>query len=458
MSRQNQHGYSGYLRPISYLIDLSVINLIAYFYLLEQKVHLINGKAVLIYCIFVSIGWLLLSMYTKFYNVFRYTRPINILSLIVKQFNLFLLIVFAFSGLYHELKIYPRPIVKYALLCFLFITIFKYAIYYLLQKYRTSLGGNYRTTVIFGLNKKTIALDNFFNKNPEYGYTHKKTFDFKNNNYSLEDCFKYVLNENIDEIYCSISELTNSQIADTVDFADNNLKILKFIPDSKEIYSKKLQYEYYDYIPVLSLRNIPLEESVNKFVKRGFDILFAGFMIVFVLSWLTPIIAILIKLESKGPVFFKQSRNGFNYKEFDCYKFRSMMPNKDAHLYQATRGDDRVTKVGKFIRKTSIDELPQFFNVLFGDMSVVGPRPHMVSHTNMYAKKIDKFMVRHFVKPGITGLAQTSGFRGEVETDKDIIGRVRFDIFYIENWSILLDIKIIFQTFVNAIKGDDKAY
>ena len=186
--------------------------------------------------------------------------------------------------------------------------------------------------------------------------------------------------------------------------------------------------------------------------------MFSSIVIVFVLSWLTPLIAILIKLESKGPVFFKQSRNGFNYQEFDCYKFRSMTPNKNANLYQATRGDQRVTKVGKFIRKTSIDELPQFFNVLFGDMSVVGPRPHMVSHTNMYAKKIDKFMVRHFVKPGITGLAQVSGFRGEVETDKDIIGRVKYDIFYIENWSILLDIKIIAQTFINAVRGEEKAY
>lgn len=447
-----KHGrYSGYLRPISYLIDLSIINGLAVLYLLKSKDPLI-------FIVITSIGWVLLSIYSRFYEVYRYTRPVNILSLILRQLILFLLFVFAFSGLYHELKIYPRPIVKYTLLCFLGITIFKFTIFYLLQRYRVSLGGNYRTTVILGLNKKTSALQSFFTKNPEYGYSHKKTFNFKNKEYSLEDCFKYIVDEGIDEIYCSISELTNSEIADVVDFADNNLKILKFIPDSKEIYSKKLQYEYYDYIPVLTLRNIPLEEYANTIIKRTFDIVFSSFVIVFVLSWLTPIIAILIKLESKGPVFFKQSRNGFNYKEFNCYKFRSMMPNKDAHLYQATRDDQRVTKVGKFIRKTSIDELPQFFNVLFGDMSVVGPRPHMVSHTNMYAKKIDKFMVRHFVKPGITGLAQTSGFRGEVETDKDIIGRVKYDIFYIENWSLLLDLKIIFQTFVNAIKGDDKAY
>lgn len=447
-----KHGrYSGYLRPISYIIDLSVINAIAVFYL-------VNGKDPVIFSLFMSLGWVLLSVYSQFYEVYRYTRPINILSLIVKQSILYLLLVFAFSGLYHELDIYPRPIVKYTLLCFLFITLFKFTIYYLLQKYRTSFGGNYRTTVILGINKKTIALEKFFNITPEYGYLHKKTFNFKNKDESLKNCFDYILSERIDEIYCSISELTNSQIADIVDFADNNLKILKFIPDSKEIYSKRLRYEYYDYIPILTLRTIPLEDSVNTIIKRGFDILFASIVIVFILSWLTPLIAILIKLESKGPVFFKQSRNGFNYKEFDCYKFRSMTPNKDAHLYQATRDDERVTKVGRFLRKTSIDELPQFFNVLFGDMSVVGPRPHMVSHTTMYAKKIDKFMVRHFVKPGITGLAQISGFRGEVETDKDIIGRVKYDIFYIENWSLLLDMKIIFQTFVNAVKGDEKAY
>ncbi|APY08493.1 undecaprenyl-phosphate glucose phosphotransferase [Winogradskyella sp. J14-2] len=447
-----KHGrYSGYLRPISYFIDLSIINGIGFLYLLPNQNPFI-------FSIFISIGWVLLSVYSKFYEVYRYTRPVNILSLIVKQSVLFTLFVFAFSGLYHELKIYPKPIVKYALLSFVLIGVLKFTVYYLLQKYRVSFGGNYRTTVILGLNKKTLSLENFFNKNPEYGYLHKRTFNFKNKAQTINECFEYILNETIDEIYCSISELTNSQIADIVDFADNNLKILKFIPDSKEIYSKKLRYEYYDYIPVLTLRNIPLEDSANMLIKRSFDILFSSIVIVFILSWLTPIIAILIKLESKGPVFFKQSRNGFNYKEFDCYKFRSMTPNKTAHLHQATRGDQRVTKVGRFIRKTSIDELPQFFNVLFGDMSVVGPRPHMVSHTNMYAKKIDKFMVRHFVKPGITGLAQVSGFRGEVESDKDIIGRVKYDIFYIENWSILLDLKIIAQTFINAVKGEDKAY
>lgn len=448
-----KHGrYSGYLRPISYTVDLFIINGLALLFFFK-------GIDPLNFIPIISFSWIVLSLYSQFYEVYRYTREVTIASLIIKQLVLFTLIMLAFSGFFHELKLYPINIVKYTLVSFLFIAVAKFALYYLLQKYRSSFGGNYRRTVIIGKNKQTLALEKFFNSNPEYGYMLRKTFSLKDNKgIALDDCFNFILEDKIDEIYCSISELSNTEMVRVIDFADNNLKILKFLPDNKDIYSKRLKYEYYDYVPILSFRDIPLQEPFNQLIKRLFDILFSSAVIIFLLSWLTPILAILIKLESKGPVFFKQSRNGFNYKEFDCYKYRSMTPNKDAHLYQATRGDQRVTKVGKFIRKTSIDELPQFFNVLFGDMSVVGPRPHMVSHTDMYAKRIDKFMVRHFVKPGITGLAQVSGFRGEVETEKDIINRVKFDIFYIENWSILLDLKIIFQTAMNAIKGEDKAY
>ncbi len=452
MTTLKHRRYSGYLRPMSYIIDLCIINGLGVLYFFTS----INP---LMFIALISVAWFILSILTKVYEVYRFTRELTIVSLILKQLAFFTLILFAFSGYFHELNISSITIFKYVAVSFLCITIFKFAIFYFLQKYRSSFGGNFRITAILGENKQTLALENFFNKSPEYGYMHKKTFNFKDENADdLNECFEYLKQENVDEIYCSISELTNTQLLQVIDFADNNLKILKFLPDNKEIYAKKLKYEYYDYIPILSLRNIPLDDSFTMIIKRTFDIIFSSLVIIFILSWLTPVVAILIKLESKGPIFFKQSRNGFNYKEFDCYKFRSMTPNKDAHLYQATRGDQRITRVGRFIRKTSIDELPQFFNVLFGDMSVVGPRPHMVSHTNMYAKRIDKFMVRHFVKPGITGLAQVSGFRGEVETDKDIIGRVKYDIFYIENWSLLLDLKIISLTFVNAIKGEDKAY
>ena len=193
--------------------------------------------------------------------------------------------------------ILPKVIFKYVGSVFLLIALFKFALYYLLQKYRVSFGGNYRITVILGKNKQTTALENFFNNNPEFGYIHKKTFSLKDKSEAdLESCFEYIKDELVDEIYCSVSESTNKQLNKIIDFADNNLKIVKFLPDNKDIYSKKLKYEYYNYTPILTLRNIPLEDSVNQFLKRLFDIVFSLAVIVFLLSWLTPLLAILITL------------------------------------------------------------------------------------------------------------------------------------------------------------------
>jgi len=444
--------YSGYLRPFSYLVDLFVINYLAMEIFFENMPY-IN------FVFFTSIAWIILSIKSNFYEIYRFTQVVKIFSLLLKQLILFTLIIFAFFGYYNHVSKDPNQILKYVLCVFLFITIFKLTIYYLLKKYRVLLGGNYRNTVIIGKNKKTEQLEQFFKENPVYGYQLQKVFDLRSDEkVALEDCFEYIQKNEVDEIYSSVAELTNKEILALIDFADNNLKILKFLPDNKEIYTKKLEYDYYGFLTILSLRKIPIQEPFNQFIKRVFDVVVSLIIIVGVLSWLTPIIAIIIKLESKGPVFFKQKRNGLDYQEFFCYKFRSMKPNPVADLYQVTKGDERITRVGKIIRKTSIDELPQFINVLKGDMSVVGPRPHMVSHTHMYAERIDKFMVRHFIKPGITGLAQVSGYRGEVETDEDIINRVRFDIFYLENWSLLLDLKIVFQTIFNAVKGEKKAY
>jgi putative colanic acid biosynthesis UDP-glucose lipid carrier transferase len=274
----------------------------------------------------------------------------------------------------------------------------------------------------------------------------------------LVDLFNYIKKEEVDEIYCSLSEIKEQDIKSITKFADNNLKVVKFIPEQNTVLNQDLKRDFYGLVPVLEFRTIPLDDSINLVIKRVFDILFSIMVILFVMSWLTPILSLLIKIESKGPIFFKQLRNGYNYKSFSCIKFRSMIINDKADLIQVSKEDERITRIGRFMRKTSIDELPQFLNVLVGDMSVVGPRPHMLSHTDLYANKVDKFMVRHFVKPGITGLAQISGFRGEVESDKDIIGRVKFDIFYIENWSLFLDIKIIIKTIIRAIQGDEKAY
>ena len=433
------------------MLDLIIINILANF-LLPETLNLLG------YHFFISVSWLIIAWNIGFYEVYRYTKVIEIFSNILKQYLFFLLINFAFIGFYLKFS-EPSKMIEFVSFSLILVSLAKFFIYFSLRRFRVVFGGNFRRVVIVGNGKSTIQLGEFFNENPDYGYKLEKVFTLTpNKKEQIDECFEFVMENKIDEIYCSLSDLSNADLNRFIDFTDNNLKILKFLPDNKEILARNLIFDYYDYIPIISLRNIPLDEVANKIIKRIFDIVFSLLIIVGILSWLIPILALLIRLESKGSVFFKQKRNGLNYKEFYCYKFRSMRLNEIADLYQVSKNDPRITRVGKFIRKTSIDELPQFFNVLLGDMSVVGPRPHMVSHTEMYARRIDKFMVRHFIKPGITGLAQTKGFRGEVESDKDIIYRVKFDIFYLENWSLLLDIKIIFLTVINAIKGEEKAY
>jgi len=446
-----QGRYSGFLTPISYAIDLSVINLFAYFLP-------INFENPALFHSYISLVWILVSVKNNFYKIFRYTKVANILKLLFNQFVLFFLILFAYIGFFKQPIMSRLALAEYFVFVFIAVFSIKFLNYIFLMRYRERVKGNIRNVVVVGKNNKAKQLINVFKEQRQFGYHFVKGFNPKDHEFNLTSCFEFIIENNVDEIYCSIAALTNEELTDFIDFADNNLKTLKFIPDNKNIFSKKLKFEYYDYIPVLSLRDIPLHNTLNSLIKRTFDIVFSIIIIVGILSWLTPLLAIIITLESKGPVFFRQRRNGIDNREFYCYKFRSMTPNDNADNHQASKNDMRITKIGRFIRRTSIDELPQFYNVFFGTMSVVGPRPHMVKHTTEYASKVDKYMLRHFVKPGITGLAQVRGYRGEIENDVDILNRIKFDIFYIENWSLFLDLKIMVQTVFNALAGEDKAY
>lgn len=233
---------------------------------------------------------------------------------------------------------------------------------------------------------------------------------------------------------------------------------MKFVPDLTGSLVTPFKLSYMEEFPVISMRHDPLEEIENRFKKRIFDIIFSLLVIVFVLSWLYPIIGIIIKLQSPGPILFKQKRDGRNNQTFYCYKFRSMKMNSESDSKQATKDDDRITAIGKFIRRTSLDELPQFFNVLLGDMSVVGPRPHILSMTKQYREIIDQYMVRHFLKSGITGWAQVNGLRGETKDPELMRKRVEHDVWYLENWSIMLDLRIVIQTVINMIRGEENAY
>ncbi|WP_343487841.1 undecaprenyl-phosphate glucose phosphotransferase [Allomuricauda sp. d1] len=437
--------------PMTYLVDLLIVNLFAYF----LPINL--GEPILFHA-YISMGWVVLSTKNKFYSVYRYTKVPTVLRKIFTQFIFFFLLLYAFIGFFKQPEMSRFALAQYFALVFLTVSIVKFIIYIIMMNYRGSLKGSIRNVVVIGDSKKTGQLINVFVEREEYGYNFLRQFSVKHPSFDVKNCLDFIIKNDVDEIYCSVSELKNKELTEFINFADNNLKTLKFIPDNKNIFSKKLKFEYYDYIPILSLRDIPLHNPINSFIKRSFDVVFSGLVIVVLLSWLTPLLGMIIILESKGTVFFRQRRNGVDNREFYCYKFRSMAPNKDADNSSATKNDMRVTKVGKFLRRTSIDELPQFYNVFFGTMSVVGPRPHMVKHTNEYADRIDKYMVRHFVKPGITGLAQVRGYRGEIETETDILNRTKFDIFYIENWSLFLDIKIMVQTIINAFKGEEKAY
>ena len=303
-----------------------------------------------------------------------------------------------------------------------------------------------------------------FKSKSNLGYKYLGFFsnkNFQNSEYlgSLEMLFEYATKNTVDEIYCSLSTLNKTQIKNINKFAIEKNVALKLIPNSNELYSKDQSVAYYDdALMVLNVNKLPFEFAENFYIKRIFDILFSVFVCVAILSWLIPILWVLVKLESKGPLIFRQGREGINGDEFVCYKFRSMQINEVSDSVHATRNDIRVTKIGAFLRKTSMDELPQFLNVFFGDMSVVGPRPHLESLSLEYQKEVDDYLKRHIVKPGITGLAQVSGYRGEIKNKTDIKNRVRLDIFYIENWSFFLDVKIIIQTILNVFKGEEKAY
>jgi undecaprenyl-phosphate galactose phosphotransferase/putative colanic acid biosynthesis UDP-glucose lipid carrier transferase len=276
---------------------------------------------------------------------------------------------------------------------------------------------------------------------------------------SFSDIENYLIAEKVDEMYIALAINKIGVINAITSICEQHMVRVKFIPDFQQYTnSRKVEISFYGNVPVLMLRKEPLEINLHRIIKKLFDLSFSLFVIVFIFPWLFPILILLIKGSSPGSAFFVQERSGRDNQPFRCYKFRTMYTNTGAHKDQVTQNDNRVTRVGGFLRRSSMDELPQFFNVLKGDMSVVGPRPHMLLHTEQYSELINNYMVRNYAKPGITGWAQVNGFRGEIKKYIDVKGRVDHDIWYIENWSFLLDIKIIWKTFFDVFKKNKEVY
>lgn len=260
-----------------------------------------------------------------------------------------------------------------------------------------------------------------------------------------------------DDIYCCLPATEKDMINALICHSMAQSTRFYYLPDFLENFGHYLAPQLVGDQIVFTNFSGPLMDPSNRLLKRSFDILVSGVICLFILP-LVPIIALIIKIQSPGPIFFKQLRTGLNGEDFYCYKFRSMHVNKDADKIQATKDDPRKFAFGNFMRKSNIDELPQFLNVLKGDMSIVGPRPHMLAHTEEYRHKIEEYMLRHYVRPGITGWAQVTGFRGETKELWQMEGRVKRDIWYIQNWSFFLDLRIIYKTAMQVFHRDENAW
>ena len=446
--------YSYLIRPLIILFDIIFINYIIYYFSPKEFLGLQ-------FRIYITILWLTISYFTKFYNVYRYTHILRILSLLAAQFFIFILAFFAYFSIFKEGEVISKQsnIISSILLV---ISTTKFLYFFILQIYRSS-GKNFRTVIVIGDSKSAQDVVSIFNNNQHLGYRFRGYFSdnkksLKHRLGTINEGLIFSRENNIDEIYCEVNSVSPAQLKEIINFSNDNKIEFRLIPENKAIYSKNFTKEYFGTIPILKPKKLPFEKIETHLIKRCFDIVFSILIFSLVLLWLLPILWFVVKIDSRGPFLFKQKRDGMNGNQFYCFKIRSMKINAVSDQISASKNDDRITKIGHLLRKTSLDELPQFFNVLIGDMSIVGPRPHMNIQTKKYINDIDNYLTRNSVKPGITGLAQVSGYRGEVKKTSDIVNRVRLDIFYIENWSFLLDLKIIVLTFFHMLRGQKNAY
>jgi putative colanic acid biosynthesis UDP-glucose lipid carrier transferase len=464
------HRYKQFHNVINITLDYLLLNLsliLVYNYFNHTLISWVNNQSYLPIVLVFNLLWLLSSNITSLYNnvsdidlkVYR-----NVAKTYLLYLSLICLIILAMTGT--NIHFITKEYLFYSMSIYgVFLGIWKIG-FFAIRKSDKVLMNNSRNAIIVGASRAGNELYNQFNNKVLKGYNLLGFFDDEPSRVSPKHlylgntsiCMDYVLKNNVEEIFCALPYSEHKTIERLMSDSDRNLIRFKIVPEYHEYFKNTSYLQNLGNIPILTVRAEPLENIVNRIIKRAFDIMFSLMVIVFLFTWLFPIIAILIKLGSKGPVFFKQMRSGRDNHAFTCYKFRSMKKDNRTEDVQVTKGDARVTKLGAFMRKTSIDELPQFFNVLIGNMSIVGPRPHMLSHTEQYSQLIDQFMVRHFMKPGITGWAQINGLRGETKTTEAMLERVEADVWYLENWTFLLDLKIIALTFWKSATGDKNAY
>lgn len=465
----SQFHFSRYYKLMFVIWDIILLNFCIVFSALLRfgSVDKLFLKEVETISLLANLIWIGLLLYRDSYRIIRIEPIESILKRTIKKILIHASLTAVFVVFLKYSDISRLRLLYFYLFFFGLLMISRYLSMKLL-KYIRAKGFNFRNFIIVGANDTGERMRKILSKDLTTGYRFLGFFDEKVDPFAfisspllggfdaIED---FVIKQEVDEMYIALHIDNIAIINKLIHICEHHMVRIKFIPDF-QLYtrSNKVEISFYDNTPVLMFRPEPLEFTVNRLLKKAFDVSFSLAVILLIFPWLFPILMLIIKIESPGPVFFRQERSGRDNKTFTCLKFRSMSLNSVSDSTQAKKGDSRVTRFGTFIRKTSIDELPQFFNVFWGDMSVVGPRPHMVNHTKQYSELIHNYLVRQYAKPGITGWAQVNGYRGETKELIDMENRVEYDIWYIENWSLLLDIKIVIKTIINVVKGEENAY
>ncbi|GAB4424112.1 MAG: undecaprenyl-phosphate glucose phosphotransferase [Bacteroidia bacterium] len=336
-----------------------------------------------------------------------------------------------------------------------------------IHRYRRILFRGHKV-VIVGSGKTANMLDKFFTSSladvhrflaMDTTWAHESASHVQQ---EIDQVKEFCLREHVDEIYYALplnAPQAPALIEDMSTFADNNYINFRIANEYSILNRKAADIQYFNRTPVFALHRNPLSTSLsNRLTKRMFDVVFSGLVLITIFPVIYLIVGTLIKLSSPGPVFYRQWRSGRRNEKFLCWKFRTMRVQKDDKFVQATKHDPRVTRIGAFLRKTSLDEFPQFINVFLGHMSVVGPRPHPLPLNDIFAPEIQEYFFRYYITPGITGYAQVNGFRGETKDAEAMRKRIEFDTWYIQNWSLKLDLKIIWLTVANVFKGEENAY
>lgn len=455
-----------------YIIDIPL--LILSFWIADtfsaEHIQSIDNSFAIIFLLLSIVSWYSAAQVSGLSKDLRSNKFAEEIIYVLVTLILFAIVLTSFLFFFrNRIDISNYFLIVYFPILFTLIVFFKY----LFRKYLHSIfySGRFQEQII--LIGSTPAAKDFYdtiNLHTYYGYKCIGFLDDENTKLNgckylgkIDELHKILEDSSVDEVIIALSNAHHQQISACIEACDFHAKRVRMIPDLYLYTASNISINTIGLLPVINFRSLPQDRVANKLLKRLFDLLLSVLFFTLIGWWFMPIIALFIKLSSKGPVFFKQERWGLNNKKIICYKFRTMYngspeTDKNGGFLQATKNDKRVTSLGKVLREWNIDELPQFWNVLKGNMSVVGPRPHVTPLNISSIQNVDRYMLRHLVKPGITGYAQVNGCRGETSAPGSMQRRVNYDLYYIHSWTFWMDCQIVLQTIILTIKGDQNAY